>query len=437
MARKPGPKKTVGLGYHTNLGQYRKVINGRSMYFGSDPDEALVRYQLYQETGLVWKRGYHQFCLERAGETLPFGATPDIARRNLAAYQARAATQLQSLSHGEFVVNTVKEVGDAYIAWCIENNKVQTHVAHTKQYFREMIALSECGNLPLKSVTLSYFKAWYHHCRNEVHVQQFQQNWANRRMQVIKAAFLRCRKEGWLGLAMPDLDALMAVLQTHGGPQLQQEVFTPAELRAVIRCAEYQDRPAILLGLNCAIGNTDMGRLKWADLVQKEIAGRKEYIFEQARGKNQRRRRTPLWPLTVQVLDQWREFCNRRGIATGPKNHIFTTVHGTPIALGGVEAGTGRTWRHDALSARFSKLLSDLQIKRNRLAWYSLRHTAATWATDYGDPNSPVGEGNQFLLGQASDVMWKTYSKGVPPSVRKAVEAIWRGLNDGGVVELD
>jgi len=33
--------------------------------------------------------------------------------------------------------------------------------------------------------------------------------------------------------------------------------------------------------------------------------------------------------------------------------------------------------------------------------------------------------------------MWKTYSKGVPPSVRKAVEAIWRGLNDGEALVLD
>ncbi len=437
MAKPLGRPSDVGLGLQKSTGQYRKVIKSRAIYFGRDPDEALARYQFYNETGLVWKRGYHQFCLEKDGKVIPLGATIEIARRNFAARQARIVPQPQSVNPTEFVVNTVKEVGDAYLAWLIQNQKNPTHVSHTKQHFREMIALPDCGDLRLEHLTISYFKSWYNHCQAQVKSGLRRANWAKRRMQTIKAAFYRCRKEGWLGVAMPDLDSVLGVLQQHSGPQLEQSIFTPAELRTVIRSAESRDRPAILLGLNCAIGNADIGRLKWGDITERHKGGKAERIYEQPRGKTQRRRRTPLWPLTVRVIDEWRAFCKGRGMATGADDFIFTTRDGTPVMSAGVEVGTGQTWRHDAISARFAKLLSDLQMKRERLNWYSLRHTAATWATDYADEDSAVGEGNQFLLGQASDVMWKTYSKGVPPSVRKAVEAVWRGLNDGGPVEAD
>ena len=96
MARKRGRPRVAGLGYHKNLGQYRKVVQGRSIYFGSDPDEALARYQLYKETGLLWKRGYRQFCLEKDGEIMPLGATGEVARRNYAALQDREKRSLET-----------------------------------------------------------------------------------------------------------------------------------------------------------------------------------------------------------------------------------------------------------------------------------------------------------------------------------------------------
>jgi hypothetical protein len=60
MAKKSGRPKEVGLGLQEQ-GQYRKTVKGRSIYFDQDPNGALVPCQLYEETGLVWKRGYHQF----------------------------------------------------------------------------------------------------------------------------------------------------------------------------------------------------------------------------------------------------------------------------------------------------------------------------------------------------------------------------------------
>lgn len=436
MSKNTGRPKLAGLGFHKNLGQYRKVVNGRSIYFGSHPEQALARYQLFLETGLIWKRGYRQFCLERGGKVIPLGATAEVARRNFAAHQGQSAATKSSVRPTEFVVNTVREVGDAYIHWLRTNAKSSQHIAQTKQHFQELLALEGCGDVQLENLTVSYFKNWYYHCRDKVTQGGMRHNWSNRRMANVKAAFLRCQKEGWLGVAMTDLGSLLAVLQTHSGPQLEQAIFKPAELRTVLRAACLQDRAAILLGLNCAIGNTDIGRLRWGDLTTRVFGGQTEWIFEQARGKTGRRRRTPLWPLTVQTLEKWRSNCTKRGVSSGPENLLFTTRDGTPLANAGTDEDGG-TWRHDAVSAHLAKLLTQLGMKRPRLNWYSLRHTAATWATDYATDGSLVGEGNQFLLGQAGDVMWKTYSKGVPPSIRRAVDAIWRGLNDGEALMFD
>lgn len=231
-------------------------------------------------------------------------------------------------------------------------------------------------------------------------------------------------------MPLPELDACLAVLQEHSGPQLEQEIFTPAELRMLLKAASLQDRTAILIALNCAVGNSDMGKLKWGDFVTRQVAGKTEHVYEQARGKTGRKRRAPLWVLTVEYLDKWRQARKARGLSTGPKHLVFTTRDGTPLAHAGAN-DDAETWRHDALSKRLDKLLKNLGIKRPRLSWYSLRHTAATWATDYAEDDRLVDEGNQFLLGQASGKMWKRYSRGIPPAIRKAVQAIWRGLNDG------
>jgi hypothetical protein len=92
-------------------------------------------------------------------------------------------------------------------------------------------------------------------------------------MRTIKAAFLRCRQEGWLAITIPDLDAVVAVLEQHGGEQLQHEVFTPPEMRAVLKAAALREEAAILIGLNCAVGNMDMGRLTWGDIVERQVGG--------------------------------------------------------------------------------------------------------------------------------------------------------------------
>ena len=65
--------------------------------------------------------------------------------------------------HVTFEVNSGKEAGDAYLAWLTENQKNPIHYSHTKQHFREMIVLPQCGKFRLEQLTISYFKSWYNH----------------------------------------------------------------------------------------------------------------------------------------------------------------------------------------------------------------------------------------------------------------------------------
>lgn len=135
------------------------MVRGRSIYFGSDPDEALARYQLYQETGLLWKRGYRQFCLEKDGEVTPLGATMEIARRNFAALQDRETRSKATPRPDEFALSTVKEVGDAYVYWLTQNKKNPTSISQVTADFKQLIDLPECGNVRLEDLTLRFFNA--------------------------------------------------------------------------------------------------------------------------------------------------------------------------------------------------------------------------------------------------------------------------------------
>jgi hypothetical protein len=154
MARKRGRLRVAGLGYHKNLGQYRKVVRGRSIYFGSDPDEALARYQLYQEPGPVWKRGYRQYCLEKDGKVTPLGGAMEVARRNDAAIQDREKRYRATTKPDEFVVSTVKEVGDAWVYWLTQNDKNPTTISQVTADFKQLIILKDSRALRFPGPTL-------------------------------------------------------------------------------------------------------------------------------------------------------------------------------------------------------------------------------------------------------------------------------------------
>ncbi len=151
------------------------------------------------------------------------------------------------------------------------------------------------------------------------------------------------------------------------GPRL----FKRGELRAVLEAASPQLRAMILLGINCGLGNSDIGNLPLAALDLDR--GWLRY----PRPKTGIDRRCPLWPETIQAL---RNMLAERATPreTSGSSLAFLTKY-------------GRGWAHNsrtsasALSAEMGKLLKALKIKRPGLNFYALRHTFETIAGDSGD----------------------------------------------------
>ena len=72
-AKKDTKHGRLKIGYHPGTGQYRKYIKGKTYYFGSDRGTALARHAFFLETGLVFKRGYRQFCKVQNDIVTPMG----------------------------------------------------------------------------------------------------------------------------------------------------------------------------------------------------------------------------------------------------------------------------------------------------------------------------------------------------------------------------
>ena len=338
------------------------------------------------------------------------------------------------LTGGTLRVNSAREVGDGYIEWCMAKKKNPGHITDTKRVFREF--LKTCGDRPLDGLTLEYFKKWRDHCQGVFQARRQKASWANRRTRIVKAAFRRCLQEGWLVTPVPGLLEMLSTLSAVSGPSTPQKTFQPDEFRMMLAATDLGMRTALLLSLNGAVGNADMGRVRWRDFEQQSSHGKETTLFAMPRGKTERPRRTPLWPATMSHLDRWRADRKQKGLAVGEDDFVWTTRTGTPWVHDEIDS-QGRRHKADGFARNIRKLLKLLSITRKGLSGYSLRHTAATWATTYAGQGHLVAEGNQFLLGHAAAAMWKVYSHGVPPSLHHAVEAIWRGLNDGEDVVFD
>ena len=144
--RKNKLKKTKkGLTLHAS-GQYRMDVDGRTIYFGSDPKEADKRYDLYQITKLCWSRNFRQFVKEIAGTVRAFGKTVEDARVN---YERLIADNWQNgpepepapvisnnnISIGLYDVKTVRDAANAYVNWCFENRS-EKHALDAKRVFK-------------------------------------------------------------------------------------------------------------------------------------------------------------------------------------------------------------------------------------------------------------------------------------------------------------
>ena len=263
--RKNKPKKTKkGLTLHAS-GQYRGDIDGRTLYFGTDPKEADKRYELYRATKLCWSRTYRQFVKEIAGTVRAFGKTVEDARTN---YERFVADNWQhgpepepapvisnsNIATRQYDVKSLGDVANAYVAWCFESRS-DKHALDAKSVFKHLAAFVSRDTL-IVNLTGSDFSAYRQHCLKTIGAR------FNKHMRIIKAAFRRCRREQWLCVSKGWIEDLLDPLEQKTIISEEWDIFIPHEFRLVLDNAPEQLEVIVTLALNCALGNKDVAVLQ-------------------------------------------------------------------------------------------------------------------------------------------------------------------------------
>jgi integrase len=202
-------------------------------------------------------------------------------------------------------------------------------------------------------------------------------------------------------------------LRIHRAQQ-GHKLFTAAEIRALVQGALVvgaegpelvqpapQLRAMLLLGINCGLGNSDVGNLPLAALDLD--TGWLDY----PRPKTGMQRRCPLWPETVEALHE-----ALAGRPAPKKPDHFGLAFITKYGL---------SWAKDTpdspVTKETKKLLESLGINgRKRLGFYSLRHTFRTVADEAKD--QPAAD---FIMGHEVPHMSSVYRETISDRRLRAV----------------
>jgi integrase len=179
------------------------------------------------------------------------------------------------------------------------------------------------------------------------------------------------------------------------------KLFTSAQIRALIDEAGVQLRAMIMLGVNCGLGNTDCGQLRFEHLDVK--AGWLNY----PRPKTGVDRRCSLWPETIKAIKaaveqrpEPREEANR--------SLVFVTKYGSAWAKD--KEGSA------SLGHEFTKLLTSLELRQPGFGFYTLRHSFRTVADATRD--FPAID---LIMGHSDNSMASHYREGIDDERLKAV----------------
>jgi integrase len=147
--------------------------------------------------------------------------------------------------------------------------------------------------------------------------------------------------------------------------------FTPEEAVKILDATEGQLNAMVLLGLNSALGNSNLTRLdcKHLDLV----GGWLSY----ARGKTGAARRSKLWPETIAALTPY--------VDGRKEGRVFTTKYLNP-------------WSASAITHEFRKVLVALEMTKTQRNFYGLRRTWRTIADEVHDSGAA-----DLVMGHISD----------------------------------
>lgn len=170
-----------------------------------------------------------------------------------------------------------------------------------------------------------------------------------------------------------------------------KKLFTIDELRSIFQAANQSMRAFMLLALNGGLGNSDIGRLEPRHIVDGWI------IYP--RHKTAVERRFPLWPETLQALEQ----C---GIDPDAE-FVFMTKY-------------GGTWFKDAaddpITKEFRKLCDKTKCHKESRGFYALRHQFRTIADGCRDRSAV-----DFIMGHDDGSMSRHYTEVIDDERLQAV----------------
>ncbi|MEZ6063682.1 MAG: tyrosine-type recombinase/integrase [Planctomycetaceae bacterium] len=325
-------------------GQWAKKIRGKTWYFGSwdDPDTALKQFLAERDH---IQAGENPRLL--TGSSTPGGHTVrDVCNHFL-------TVQRQKVDSGELSPRTFAD----YMKTC----------ERVIGFFgKETVAAT------LKPSNFSAFR------------QSFPSTWgprmAGREIRQTKTLFRFAAEEELVdhlpnfggNFKQPGVKVLRRLRQekrnAHG-----ELMFEAAELRSMVAQARRPWDAMILLGANCAFGNSDIANLP-RNVI--DLAGG---WIDYGRQKTGIDRRCPLWPETIAALRD--SLLHRRlPVDSGDSELVFLTTYRNRYIR---ETSPGKF--SDGISGAFSKMLERWGVKRPGLGFYSLRRTFETVAAETGD----------------------------------------------------
>ncbi len=197
----------------------------------------------------------------------------------------------------------------------------------------------------------------------------------------------------------PSAKTLRAARNGHG-----PRMFTTKQLRAILDAADPTAKAIILVGLNCAMGNSDVASLE-TTAVDLEAGW-----LQHARGKTAIPRRVPLWPETVAAIKE--SLAARPRAAANCARYLFLSRRGRSL-VGKRDGG--------AVASIFRRVASAAGVEGRH--FYDLRRTFQTVAEESRDLSAV-----QSIMGHApaSSDMSAIYRQRVSDDRLRAVVGVVR-----------